>query len=52
MNVKITKTGEVVAVNDSYGARLIEQGQAVHAVAEKVPKATRKNAAVKSEEDV
>lgn len=29
MKVRIIKTGEVVEVNDNYGARLIEQGQAV-----------------------
>ena len=32
MIVKIIKTGEVLEVNDSYGARLIEQG-----IAEAVP---------------
>lgn len=29
MKVKILKTGEILAVNDSYGARLIEQGKAI-----------------------
>ena len=38
MTVKIIKTGEIKTVNDSYGARLIEQGRAVAAQAGK-PKA-------------
>lgn len=29
MKVKQIKTGKVISVNDSYGIRLIEQGQAV-----------------------
>lgn len=33
MKVKLLKTGEVAEYNDSYGARLIEQGQAVIAKA-------------------
>ena len=33
MTVKMRKTGEIVTVNDSYGARLIEQGKAVAAKA-------------------
>lgn len=37
MKVKFVKTGEVAEFNDSYGARLIEQGRAVLAPAEKFP---------------
>lgn len=40
MKVKMIPGGEVVAVKDSYGARLIEQGKAVLAKEEK--KATKK----------
>lgn len=29
MKVKLLKTGDICEVNDSYGTRLIEQGQAV-----------------------
>ncbi len=29
MIIKVIKTGETIEVNDSYGARLIEQGMAV-----------------------
>ena len=29
MKITMTKTGETLEVNDSYGARLIEQGRAV-----------------------
>jgi hypothetical protein len=29
MKVKILKTGEIKEVNDSFGARLVEQGQAI-----------------------
>lgn len=29
MKVKILKTGETKEVNESYGARLVEQGQAI-----------------------
>ena len=29
MKVKLLNTGEIIEVNESYGARLIEQGQAV-----------------------
>lgn len=37
MKVKYLKTKEIVDVNDSYAARLIEQGMAVKAPTEKKP---------------
>lgn len=51
MNVKIIKTGEVRTVNDSYGLRMITQGQAVLAkdsAAEK--KQTKKTAKAAGEQ--
>jgi hypothetical protein len=41
MTVKIIKTGEIKRVNDSYGARLIEQGQAVAHAEEKSVKPSK-----------
>lgn len=38
MKVKIIRTGEVTTVSDCYGARLVEQGEAVPAPAEKPKK--------------
>lgn len=42
MKVTILKTGEELEVNESFGARLIEQGQAV--VAKKTAKAVQQTA--------
>lgn len=47
MRVKLTKTGDTVTVNDSYGARLIEQGKAVCVEKEPKPSSGKKEAAVK-----
>lgn len=44
MRVKIIKTGEVKTVDDGYGVRLIEQGQAI-AASETEAKPERKAAA-------
>lgn len=43
MKVTILKTGEELEVNESFGARLIEQGQAV--VAKKTAKAVQQTPA-------
>lgn len=49
MKVKLLNTGEIIEVNESYGARLIEQGKAVidktpapKPVAKKIEPATKK----------
>lgn len=34
MNVKIIRTGEIIQVSDCYGARLVEQGDAIFCRAE------------------
>ncbi|MDD3881895.1 MAG: hypothetical protein PHI27_06550 [Eubacteriales bacterium] len=47
MKVKLLKTGETVTVNDSYGARLIEQGKAVYADKESKSGPVKKEAAAK-----
>lgn len=47
MKVKILKTGEELEVNESFGARLIEQGQAV--VAKKTAKAVQQTAPAEEE---
>lgn len=40
MIIKVIKTGETIRVNDSYGARLIEQGAAVFCQTEAEEKST------------
>lgn len=47
MKVKYIKSGECKTVNDSYGARLIEQGKAVYAGDAAKPKPVKKDAAGK-----
>lgn len=47
MKIKDIKTGDVRTVNDSYGARLIEQGRAVVAEPEKKSAKKEKEAAAK-----
>ena len=47
MKVKIIKTGETAEYNDSYAARLIEQGKAIEAPAEVKKPAAAKPAAEK-----
>ena len=45
MKVKILKTGGIIDVNDTYGARLIEQGEAVLAKFQPAPKKAEETAA-------
>ena len=50
MMIKVVKTGETMEVNDSYGARMIEQGAAVICQSEtseqgEQPKKGKKNGA-------
>lgn len=40
MIIKVIQTGETIQVNDSYGARLIEQGAAVFCPTEAEEKST------------
>lgn len=42
MTVKMIETGEIVAVNDSYGVRLVEQGKAVCQTVKQPKKSAKK----------
>ena len=47
MKVKLLKTGDTITVNASYGARLIEQGEAVGIEEKSKPSNAKKETAVK-----
>lgn len=51
MKVKLLKCGEVKEFNDSYAARLIEQGKAILASKEKATDPAKKAAQTKKEAD-